>query len=123
MKRELIYIELKSGYSDNGPAWIGYVEYSKSGKTVYFRDTAFPGDGHGRFWDVETGERYWITGIKKNGSNRHASGRGPIQIDEDAIAEYENITGTKVAMNKYFVVGNSKPINNKKFEYLLNAKE
>ncbi len=32
----LRYIELKSGYSDNGPAWIGYVTPSKTGRTIYF---------------------------------------------------------------------------------------
>ena len=26
----LMYIELKTGYSDDGPAWIGYVKTSKS---------------------------------------------------------------------------------------------
>ena len=25
MINDLMYIELKTGYSDNGPAWIGYV--------------------------------------------------------------------------------------------------
>jgi hypothetical protein len=29
----LRYIELKSGYSDNGPAWIAYVMESKTGRT------------------------------------------------------------------------------------------
>lgn len=32
----LRYIELKSGHSDNGPAWIGYVTASKTGRTLYF---------------------------------------------------------------------------------------
>lgn len=35
MKQESRYIELKSGYNDDGPAWIGYVEFSKSGRTTY----------------------------------------------------------------------------------------
>lgn len=29
MIKNLMYIELKSGYSDDGPAWIGYVKTSK----------------------------------------------------------------------------------------------
>ncbi len=32
----LRYIELKTGYNDNGPAWIGRVKLSGSGKTIYF---------------------------------------------------------------------------------------
>ena len=36
----LRYIELKSGYNDDGPAWIGYVKLSRSGRTVYFNGRA-----------------------------------------------------------------------------------
>ena len=36
MIHDLMYIELKTGYSDGGPAWIGYVKTSKSKKTIYF---------------------------------------------------------------------------------------
>ena len=28
MIRDLMYMELKTGYSDDGPAWIGYVKTS-----------------------------------------------------------------------------------------------
>ena len=34
MKPELKYIELKCGFGDNEPSWIGTEEFSKSGKTV-----------------------------------------------------------------------------------------
>ena len=47
MRTEIKYIELKTGYADNGPAWIGKVEFSKSGKTMYFNNHAFKGNGHG----------------------------------------------------------------------------
>lgn len=30
MINNLMYIELKTGYSDDGPTWIGYVKTSKS---------------------------------------------------------------------------------------------
>ncbi len=39
MKPEIRYIENKSAGYD-GPAWIGYVEFSKSGQTVYFNNKA-----------------------------------------------------------------------------------
>ena len=42
MIHDLMYIELKTGYSDDGPAWIGYVKTSKSKKTIYFNNHAFP---------------------------------------------------------------------------------
>ena len=89
MKRELKYIELKTGYSDDGPAWIGYVKTSASGRTVYFNDRAFQSlrGGRGSYFDVESGEEYWISGIKKRGSNRHPSGRGKIVVDRRAVGE------------------------------------
>lgn len=42
MIRDLMYIELKSGYSDDGPAWIGYVKRQKVAKlcilmTMHFK--------------------------------------------------------------------------------------
>jgi len=33
---ELKYIELKSGFSHDGPAWIAYVQKSKTGQSLYF---------------------------------------------------------------------------------------
>ena len=41
MIHDLMYIELKTGYSDDGPAWIGHVKTSKSKKTIYFNNHAF----------------------------------------------------------------------------------
>lgn len=122
MKRELKYIELKSGYSDDGPAWIGYVEYSKSGKTTYFNDKAYSGNGHGVCSDVETDETYWITGIKKDGSNRHPLGSGIIQIEKAAIEEYESLTGINVINSKKFQMITIKTTDKKRFETLLNEK-
>ena len=63
---ELRYIELKSGFHDDGPAWIGYVLPSKSGRTLYFNDRAFQPEngGNSNYVDVESGERFWISGVK-----------------------------------------------------------
>ena len=74
MKRQLTYIELKTGYSDNGPAWIGLVEFSKTGQTLYFDNKALkkqkiPGSNSNHY-DIETGDEYWVSGIKKNGQDR-----------------------------------------------------
>jgi hypothetical protein len=87
----IMYIEVKSGYNDNGPARIGRVTFSKTGKTVYYRDRAFQqGSGiSGNFFDVETGEEYWISGVKRDGQDRHWGRSGRVEIDEDARGEYE----------------------------------
>jgi hypothetical protein len=105
MKSEIKYIELKSGYSDDGPAWIGMVDFSKSGQTIYFNNQAFKGNGHGECRDLETGERYWISGIKKNGYNRHWAGKGKISIDKKVIEDYLHIIGeTELDPNRFEIV-------------------
>jgi len=95
MKSEIKYIELKSGYSDDGPAWIGKVDFSKSGQTIYFNGRAFKGNGHGSCFDLETKESYWITGIKKNGQNRHWAGKGKIMIDKLIVDDYLKLVELK----------------------------
>ncbi len=93
----ILYIELKSGYSDDGPAWIGRVKYSKSGQTIYFNDKGFQqrAGAFSNYVDIESGERYWISGVKKNGEDRHWAGSGKVMIDRKIVDEYLKITGQK----------------------------
>lgn len=90
-----MYVELKTGYDDNGPARIGRVSFSKTGQTIYYRAKSLrriPGGGiSANYRDVETGEQYWISGVKKNREDRHWAGGGPVVIDEDVRAEYERL--------------------------------
>ena len=53
-RKILRYVELKSGYSDNGPAWIGYVQMSRTAETVYFNGRALRRIERGRYEDIET---------------------------------------------------------------------
>ena len=97
MNRELVYVELKSGQSDKGPSWIGFAERSTSGKTVYFNDQAFQsckGRGVGaNYFDPESGEEYWISGVKGDLSERHWAGSGAVMIDRRALAGYLDAVG------------------------------
>lgn len=97
MKLELVYVELKTGQSDKGPAWIGFAERSKSGKTIYFNDRAFQsrkGRGIGaKYFDLESGDEYWISGVKRDLSDRHWAGSGPIMVARNALAEYLSAVG------------------------------
>jgi hypothetical protein len=89
MKPRIMYVELKSDQNDRGPAWIGRVSFSRTGRMVYYRGKKFQCiKGRGYYRDVETRERYWISGCKKNGQDRHWAGSGPVQIDEDVREEY-----------------------------------
>lgn len=91
----LRYIELKSGHSDNGPAWIAYVEQSKSRRTLYFNGRGLMklkgqrrGAGGGNYVDMETGESFWVSGVKKNGEDRHWAGSGKVLVEAAALSEY-----------------------------------
>ena len=93
MKSRIMYIELKGpDHNDNGPARIGRVTFSKTGKTIYYQGKAFQSlKGSGicaNYFDLETREEYWISGPKKNGEDRHWAGSGKVEIDEDACEEY-----------------------------------
>lgn len=94
---ELKYIELKTGWNDNGPAWIGFVKESRSGRMAYFNDHAFRRHSgeYSNYIDVETQEEYWISGVKKNGEDRHWAGGGTITIDSRAVEVYKSLTGLK----------------------------
>ena len=96
--RSLKYIELKSGCSDKGPAWIAHVRLSKSGRTVYFNGKALKRilchRGSGNHRDLETGEEYWVSGVKKDGRDRHWAGSGVVWIEAGAVAEYLDVIGS-----------------------------
>jgi hypothetical protein len=87
-----MYVENKDGDIDGARGRIGWVKFSKSGRTVYYRgkelQRAKGGGLRGNFFDLVTGEEYWISGVKKRGSNAHWAARISIEIDADAQAEF-----------------------------------
>lgn len=126
MKTELRYVELKSGYSDNGPAWIGLAEFSKSRQTVYFNGQAFRSVGGlgnaGNFIDIETGDEYWISGVKKDGRDRHWTGSGKIKIDRNAVDLYLRSVGADKLNPKRFELTDILPTDKQRFNELENQK-
>ncbi len=89
MPPRIMYIESKvNGLS--GPARIGRVSFSKSGRTLYYGGKAFQSlSGRGfkaNYFDVVTGEEYWISGCKKRGGDRLHG--GTVEIDADVREEY-----------------------------------
>ncbi len=92
-RQRIMYIENKSGENTlTGDARIGLVTFSKSGKSIHYRGRTFERLGGGGFkanyFDVESGEQYWISGCKANGEDRLYGERLPIYIDEDVREEY-----------------------------------
>lgn len=108
MKSEIKYIELKTGYNDNGPAWIGLVSFSKTGRTIYFNGKAFQslnGNGiSGNYYEIESGDEYWISGVKKNQNDRHIFGSGKINIESKVLAEYLKIINQKSLKERDYTI-------------------
>ena len=92
LRRRLMYVGNKDGQIDGSNGRIGWVEFSKTGQTVYYRGRQLQkssGQGiRGNFFDVETGEEYWVSGVKKRGSNVHWAERITVRIDPDAVDAY-----------------------------------
>ncbi len=91
MKPRIRYIESKAKLA-GGEAWIGRVTFSKSGQTIYYRGRTFhkiPGGGFkSNYYDESSKDEFWISGAKKNGTDRLYGERVPIHIDEDVREEY-----------------------------------
>jgi hypothetical protein len=90
------YIELKTGNNDDGPAWIGRVKLSKSGQTVYFNRRALKKGARGaagNFFDLKTGEVFWVAGIKRDCHDRHWADSGKVLIEASAVDDYLSLVG------------------------------
>jgi hypothetical protein len=91
--QRLMYIENKDGDIEGHPACIGWVRFSKSGRSVYYRNKTLKrikgGGISGNYYCEESGDEYWISGVKKSGSNVHWAEPTKIFIDADAKEEYE----------------------------------
>jgi hypothetical protein len=90
-RSRIMYVERKEE-SLNGPARIGRVTFSKTGRTAEYRGQKFQKAKGGYKWnhfDVETGDHYWISGPRKDGQDRlYPQSSQPIEIDDDVRKEY-----------------------------------
>jgi hypothetical protein len=46
------------------------------------------GQSGGNYIDMETGESFWVSGVKKNGEDRHWAGSGKVLVEAAAVSEY-----------------------------------
>ena len=93
-RSRIMYIECKAGGFVE-PARIGRVYFSKSGKSIYYRGLIFQSlEGSGfksNFFEVSTGNEYWISGPRKDENNKLYGGNQGVTIDEDVKDEYEKL--------------------------------
>ncbi len=90
MKR-IMWIENKSdGNGLSGPARIGKVSFSKSGKSIKYNGKTFQslkGSGYkANYYELESGDEFWISGCRKDGKD--ALYNTEVEIDEDILEEY-----------------------------------
>ena len=129
MKPKIMYIEHKTGQSDRGQAWIGKVEFSKSGQTIYFNGQAFRKPTGFAFAysestnynNIETWEGYWISGVKKNGEDRHWAGGGKIMIDRNIVDEYLKSVSFNVLDKNHYELVEIKPTDKSRFKEIDNT--
>ncbi len=91
LRSRIMYIENKSTGLE-GDARIGRVYFSTSGKSLYYNNQRFQslkGSGFkANFFDVDSGEDYWISGPKKDRNDRLYGGNRGVKIDDDVRDEY-----------------------------------
>ena len=91
LRARIMYIERKAG-SLTGTARIGRVTFNRTGRTIFYRDHIFHrivgGGFKSNYYEEATGETYWISGCKRRGGDQLYATNVPVEIDDDARAEY-----------------------------------
>ena len=86
-----MYVENKSEGGLGGVGRIGWVSFSKTGRTLRYRGLEFQslkGQGYkANFVELASGDEYWISGPKRGGGDRLYGGGG-VEVDGDAREAY-----------------------------------
>lgn len=102
MNDRVMYVQLKTGYdTDAGPAWIGWVRFTRSWRTAYFQGRTLHrvtgtarANSDSNFYDVQTHEEFWISGPKRDQTDaRYRHGKSV--VEDDARAAYDAFLGGK----------------------------
>lgn len=87
-----MFVQLKTGHEiDKGPAWISCVRFNRTWKTAYWHGKTlrrWSGMFDANFYDVETGEEYWLSGPHKDRADTRYSRIAPV-VDDDARDAYQ----------------------------------
>jgi hypothetical protein len=87
----MMYVEDKS-QGLNGPARIGRVTFNRTGKSLSFGGRTFQslkGGYKANYFDIATGDEFWISGPRKDGRDRLYEGSAVVvEIDDDVAEEY-----------------------------------
>ena len=53
------------------------------------------GDSGGNYVDMESAESFWVSGVKKNGGDRHWAGSGKLLVEAAAVSDYLQTIGAE----------------------------
>ncbi|MFD4371188.1 hypothetical protein [Streptomyces sp. NPDC058486] len=91
MPRRIMFVHLKTGHpTDQGPSWIGWVDFSKTWSTAHFRGRTLrrtAGLYDANFHDVDSGEEFWLSGPKRDRTDARY-GRYAPEIEPAAADAY-----------------------------------
>ena len=90
MRSRITYIESKAE-SLQGPARIGRVTFTKSGKGIYYEGREFYriSGFKANYAESRSHDPYWISGPRRDGRDRLYCPSGlPVEIDDDVSEEY-----------------------------------
>ncbi|HZW92170.1 MAG TPA: hypothetical protein VFF64_04280 [Candidatus Eremiobacteraceae bacterium] len=100
-RTRIMYIESKAD-GLVGPARIGRVTYNKTGCTISYAGKQFrslKGSGFkSNYREIHTGDEYWISGPRRDGTDRLYTSNIPVEIDEDVREEYWTAIRKKPAL-------------------------
>ena len=91
-----MYLQLKTGHNtDRGPAWVAQVRFTSTWRTAHVhgrtlrRITGRAGANFdSNFYDIDTGEEFWMSGPKRDRTDGRYSNQQPL-VDDDARKAYE----------------------------------
>lgn len=86
-----MFVQLKTGFdTDRGPSWIGWVDFNRSWGTARFqgRELRRSQSFDSNFFDVETGEDFWLSGPKRDRTDTRY-GPATTVVEDDVREAYE----------------------------------
>jgi hypothetical protein len=80
------------------------------------------GESGGNYVDMETGESFGVSGVKKNGEDRHWAGSGKVLIEAAAVPDYlEAIEAETLNPSRCEVTNSIRPTDITRLSRLANS--
>jgi hypothetical protein len=84
--------------------------------------TTFAYSEYSNYYDLENREAYWISGLKRNGQDRHWAGGGKVMIDRSIAQEYLSKVDFDILDSHSYELVDIKPTDKSKFVEMENER-